>query len=120
MSPDTQEMFVFNMYGQHSHTIDIHTGLYMYNFTYNVFASYGRLAKVSGSGGRSGEGSGVMELEVKRNYQQQAQELRSPGGQRVSLRMDTRHRLAGYVADGGDTATFTYTEKTGNDACCDE
>ena len=112
LSPDTQEVYVFNMYGQHTNTIDIHTGQYMYNFTYNVFASYGRLVKVTGSGGGSG-GSKVKELEVKRNYQQQAQELRAPGGQRVSLEMDTRRRLSRYTSGVGDVVTFTYTEKTG-------
>ena len=50
-SPETSELYTFNMYGQHVNTLDIHTGVYMYNFTYNVFSSYGRLTLIEDSAG---------------------------------------------------------------------
>ncbi len=48
---DSQEIYVFNRFGQHMGTRSLLTGGYIYNFTYNVDTSYGRLIYVDGSGG---------------------------------------------------------------------
>ncbi|XP_035826375.1 teneurin-m, partial [Aplysia californica] len=105
VAPETQELYVFNMYGQHRHTVNIHTGQYIYNFTYNVFSSYGRLIDV--------EDAAQNKVQIKRDYEAQAKEIISPSGEQCVLTMDNRHRLHKYLASNNATATFTYTVKTG-------
>ncbi|CAG5114545.1 unnamed protein product, partial [Candidula unifasciata] len=105
VAPETQELYVFNMYGQHRHTINIHTGQYVYNFTYNVFSSYGRLITV--------EDASQNKIQIKRDYQAQAKEVLSPTNEQCVLVMDNRHRLHKFLASDNSSATFTYTVNTG-------
>lgn len=105
VAPETQELYVFNMYGQHRHTINLHTGQYVYNFTYNVFSSYGRLISV--------EDAAQNKIQIKRDYQAQAKEIISPTYEQCILVMDNRHRLHKYQTSDNSTATFTYTVNTG-------
>lgn len=50
-SPETQELYVFNRFGQHISTKNILTGETSYIFTYNVNTSNGKLSTVTDSAG---------------------------------------------------------------------
>lgn len=50
-SPDTQEVYVFNRFGQHIATKNILTGETSYTFQYNVNTSNGKLSMVVDSAG---------------------------------------------------------------------
>lgn len=50
-SPDTQEMYIFNRFGQHIATKNILTGETSFLFTYNVNTSNGKLSTVTDTAG---------------------------------------------------------------------
>lgn len=50
-SPETQELYVFNRFGQHIATKNILTGETTYTFTYNVNTSNGKLNTVTDAAG---------------------------------------------------------------------
>ncbi|XP_070197746.1 teneurin-m-like isoform X2 [Littorina saxatilis] len=104
VSPETQEIYVFNYFGQHKHTINILTNQYMYNFTYNVFSSYGRLVAT--------EDSATNKIQIKRDYQSLAKTIITPNNATCQLIMDNRRRLYRFHAPDNLTATFTYMDNT--------
>ena len=103
-APETQEMYVFNAYGQHKHTINIHTGQYVYNFTYTVFSPYGKLKQV--------EDSASNKVEIMRDFQYHVNRIKSPTDEDCKLAMDNRHRLKKYVYPNNATYMFTYAVQT--------
>ncbi|KAL6728566.1 hypothetical protein Aduo_010328 [Ancylostoma duodenale] len=48
---DRNELYLFNRYGLHTSTQSLITGAVLYNFTYNVDTSLGRLTSIHGAGG---------------------------------------------------------------------
>lgn len=50
-APDTQEIYIFNRFGQHIATKNILTGETSYTFTYNVNTSNGKLSTVTDAAG---------------------------------------------------------------------
>ncbi|XP_041356776.1 teneurin-m-like isoform X3 [Gigantopelta aegis] len=105
VSPETQEIFMFNRYGQHQYTISIMTNQYMYNFTYNVNSFYGKLVSVVDSAGNS--------IRINRRYDTQAENVVAPSGITCQLTMDNMRRLYRFTAPDNTTATFTYMASTG-------
>ena len=105
VSPETQEIFMFNRYGQHQYTISIMTNQYMYNFTYNVNSFYGKLVSVVDSAGNS--------IRITRRYDTQAENVVAPSGAACQLTMDNMRRLYRFTAPDNTTATFTYMASTG-------
>uniref|UniRef100_A0A914UIF6 Tox-GHH domain-containing protein n=1 Tax=Plectus sambesii TaxID=2011161 RepID=A0A914UIF6_9BILA len=51
VSADTNEVYLFNGFGQHVATQSLLSGQFVYNFTYHIDNSYGRLLQVIGGGG---------------------------------------------------------------------
>ena len=105
LSPETQELYIFNRHGQHMHTQNIITGEYLYNFTYNVPASYGKLTKVTGAG--------YNEITITRDYETMATDIRAPNGQRCKLEMDNMGRLVKFVTPDGFATSFRYLDTMG-------
>ncbi|XP_076467550.1 teneurin-3-like isoform X4 [Babylonia areolata] len=104
VSPETQEIYAFNYFGQHKHTINFLTNQYMYNFTYNVYSSYGRLVAV--------EDSATNKIQIKRDYQSLAKTIITPNNATCQLVMDNRRRLYQFQAPNNLTETFTYMGDT--------
>ncbi len=103
--PQTQEMYIFNRYGQHIATKNIVTSQYMYNFTYNVNSYYGKLIGVADNGNNM--------LTVTRDYTTDAKEIMPPGGQKCKFTMDNMGQLHVFIADDNATTKFTYLSNTG-------
>lgn len=49
--PGTNELYIFNRYGQHISTKDLQTGKLYYTFVYSKNTSFGKLASVSDDSG---------------------------------------------------------------------
>lgn len=105
LHPQTQESYLFNRYGQHIATKNIITDQYKYNFTYNVNSYYGKLVKVTDSGGH--------QLVITRDYTTQATEILPPGGPKCKLNMDNMGQLQRFVAGDNSTTSFAYFSNTG-------
>ncbi|KAK3100250.1 hypothetical protein FSP39_016934 [Pinctada imbricata] len=99
-SPDTQEVYIFNEFGQHRHTVNIMSSQYMYNFTYNVNSFFGKLNQVSDDAGN--------EVNFIRDYEK-VKEIVSPDGLKSKLSMDdNQKRLIKFTSPSNSTTTFTY------------
>ncbi|KAK3582840.1 hypothetical protein CHS0354_039985 [Potamilus streckersoni] len=105
ISTETQELYIFNRYGQHQHTVNIMTDQYMYNFTYNVNSFYGKLVGVTDSSGKT--------IQIERDYDLQAREIISPTGAKRQLLMDNMQRLQRFQASNNHSALFTYDAGSG-------
>jgi YD repeat-containing protein len=102
VSPETEEIYVFNHYGQHKHTVNIMTDQFMYNFTYNVNSFYGKLEQILDDAGNK--------IEIKRNYAMHAKEIISPDMSKCELIMDNMDHLQTFPSPDNSTAIFKYAE----------
>ncbi|XP_063415376.1 teneurin-m-like isoform X2 [Mytilus trossulus] len=102
VSPETEEIYVFNHYGQHKHTVNIMTDQYMYNFTYNVNSFYGKLENILDDAGNK--------VEIKRNYAMHAKTIISPDNSRCEIIMDNMNQLQKFLSPDNSTAVFKYAE----------
>ena len=103
--PQTQDLYIFNRYGQHVATKNLITDQYVYNFTYNVNSYYGKLVRVTDSG--------TNRLTIRRDYTTQAKEITPPGGQKCKFIMDNMGQLQTFIAADNSTTKFTYLSNTG-------
>lgn len=78
-SPETQEVYFFNRFGQHISTQSILTGRTIYTFTYNVNTSFGKLSTVTDAAGNK--------IYVLRDYSNQVNTIENTQGQKCSLKM---------------------------------
>ena len=99
--PQTQDLYIFNRYGQHIATKNLITDQYVYNFTYNVNSYYGKLVRVTDSGNNR--------LTIRRDYNSEAKEITPPGGQKCKFIMDNMGQLHIFIAADNSTTKFTYT-----------
>lgn len=104
VSPETEEIYVFNHYGQHKHTVNIMTDQFMYNFTYNVNSFYGKLEQILDDAGNK--------IEIKRNYAMHAKEIISPDMSKCELIMDNMDHLQKFLSPDNSTAIFKYAESS--------
>ena len=103
--PQTQEIYIFNRFGQHVNTKNIITDQYVYNFTYSVNSYYGKLQAVTDTEGNR--------LTIRRSYTTQAEEIIPPGGQKCRFIMDNMGQLHLFIAADNATTKFTYLDNTG-------
>ena len=107
--PQTQELYVFNRYGQHVATKNIITDRYMYNFTYNVNSYYGKLNTVMDGAGQT--------LTIHRGFQTTASlDITPPGGdgQKCTFTMDNMGQLSSFESRADNsTINFSYVSNTG-------
>ena len=111
--PQTQELYVFNRYGQHVATKNIITDRYMYNFTYNVNSYYGKLKQVIDGAGQT--------LTVRRDYATTALDITPPGGdaQKCMFAMDNMGQLSSFDSKADNsTIRFSYVSNTGMITLC--
>lgn len=102
VSPETEEIYVFNHFGQHKHTVNIMTNQFLYNFTYNVNSFHGKLENILDDAGNK--------IEVKYNYKMSANEIWSPDNSRCEVSMDNMNNLQKFISPGNNTAVFKYEE----------
>ncbi|XP_053597810.1 teneurin-m isoform X3 [Microplitis demolitor] len=104
-SPDTQEIYVFNRFGQHISTKNILTGETFYVFTYNVNTSNGKLSTVTDASGNK--------VFLLRDYSSQVNSIENTKGQKCRLRMSRMKMLHELSTPDNYNVTFDYHGSTG-------
>ncbi|XP_021940923.1 teneurin-m isoform X3 [Zootermopsis nevadensis] len=104
-SPDTQEIYVFNRFGQHIVTRNILTGKISYHFTYNVNTSNGKLSTVTDAAGNK--------VFLLRDYSSQVNSIENTKGQKCRLRMSRMKMLHELSTPDNYNVTFDYHGPTG-------
>ncbi|XP_024943143.1 teneurin-m isoform X4 [Cephus cinctus] len=104
-SPDTQEIYVFNRFGQHIATKNILTGETNYLFAYNVNTSNGKLSTVTDAAGNK--------VFLLRDYSSQVNSIENTKGQKCRLRMSRMKMLHELSTPDNYNVTFDYHGPTG-------
>ncbi|XP_071453131.1 teneurin-m isoform X1 [Hetaerina americana] len=104
-SPETQEIYVFNRFGQHIATKNILTGETSYLFTYNVNTSNGKLSTVTDAAGNK--------VFLLRDYSSQVNSIENTKGQKCRLRMSRMRMLHELSTPDNYNVTFDYHGSTG-------
>lgn len=104
-SPTTQELYVFNRFGQHITTRNILTGETSYQFTYNQFTSSGKLSSVTDAAGNK--------VFLLRDHAQQVNSIENTKGQKCRLRMSRMKLLSEVNTPDNYNITFDYYGPTG-------
>ncbi|KAK6625770.1 hypothetical protein RUM43_006069 [Polyplax serrata] len=104
-SPDTQEVYIFNRFGQHIATRNILTGETSYVFTYNFNTSTGKLSTVTDASGNK--------VFLLRDYSSQVNSIENTKGQKCRLRMSRMKMLHELSTPDNYNVTFDYHGPTG-------
>nr|XP_012218677.1 PREDICTED: teneurin-m isoform X5 [Linepithema humile] len=104
-SPDTQEIYVFNRFGQHIATKNILTDETVYLFSYNVNTSNGKLSTVTDAAGNK--------VFLLRDYSSQVNSIENTKGQKCRLRMSRMKMLHELSTPDNYNVTFDYHGPTG-------
>lgn len=104
-SPETQEIYIFNRFGQHIFTKNILTGNTMYVFTYNVNTSNGKLSTVTDAAGNK--------IFLLRDYAAQVNSIENTKGQKCRLRMSRMRMLHEITTPDNYNITFDYHGPSG-------
>ncbi|KOC67559.1 Teneurin-3 [Habropoda laboriosa] len=104
-APDTQEIYVFNRFGQHVATKNILTGEVVYQFAYNVNTSNGKLSTVTDAAGNK--------VFLLRDYSSQVNFIENTKGQKCRLRMSRMKMLHELSTPDNYNVTFDYHGPTG-------
>lgn len=104
-APDTQEIYIFNRFGQHIATKNIMTGETSYSFTYNVNTSNGKLSTVTDAAGNK--------VFLLRDYTSQVNSIENTKGQKCKLRMTRMKMLHELSTPDNYNVTFEYHGPTG-------
>ncbi|XP_052130021.1 teneurin-m isoform X7 [Frankliniella occidentalis] len=103
--PETQEVYVFNRFGQHIATKNLLTGETLYLFTYNVNTSNGKLSTVTDA-----QANKVFLL---RDYSSQVNSIENTKGQKCRLRMSRMRLLAELSTPDNYNVSLDYHGPTG-------
>ncbi|XP_030767229.1 teneurin-m isoform X3 [Sitophilus oryzae] len=104
-SPETQQIYIFNRFGQHIATKNILTGETSYVFTYNVNTSNGKLSTVTDAAGNK--------VFLLRDYSSQVNSIENTKGQKCRLRMSRMRMLHELSTPDNYNVTFDYHGPTG-------
>jgi teneurin len=105
-SPETQEIYIFNRFGQHISTKNILTGEGIYQFVYNVNTSNGKLSSVTDAAGNK--------VFLLRDYgSSNVNSIENTKGQKCRLRMSRMRMLQELGTPDNYNVTFDYHGSTG-------
>ncbi|XP_055596104.1 teneurin-m isoform X3 [Uranotaenia lowii] len=104
-APNSQEIYVFNRFGQHIATKNIMTGETTYSFLYNVNTSNGKLSTVTDAAGNK--------VFLLRDYTSQVNSIENTMGQKCRLRMTRMKMLHEISTPDNYNVTFDYHGPTG-------
>ena len=104
-APETQELYIFNRFGQHVETKNIVTGETTYTFLYNVNMSNGKLSSVTDAAGNK--------IQILRDYSSQVKTIENAQAAKFNLKMSRVKMLAEFSSPEGFNYTFDYHGSTG-------
>ena len=105
VSKDGREVYFFNRHGLHVSTRSALSGDNIYNFTYDVNTSFGKLIGVVDSDGNR--------LQFLRDYSNQVKEIETSSGVKCRIEMSRMRMLESYILPDATKITFQYTGITG-------
>ena len=103
--PESQELYVFNRFGQHVLTKDLLTQALIYSMDYSQITSTGKLVSITDSDGRK--------LVILRDYSQQVTALQTSDGQKHAVKVNRMGYLESFSTPDGYNAHFNYASSTG-------
>ena len=103
--PDSQELYVFNRFGQHILTKDLLTKSLIYSMEYSQTTSTGKLVTIADSSGRK--------LTILRDYSGQVTALQTSNGQKHAVKVNRMGYLEAFDTPEGYSAEFHYVSTTG-------
>ncbi|CAB3228851.1 unnamed protein product [Arctia plantaginis] len=104
-SPDTQEIYIFNRFGQHITSKNILTGENNYLFTYTVNTSNGKLSTVTDAAGNK--------VFLLRDYSTSVNSIENTKGQKCRLKMSRMKMLQELRTPDNFNVTFDYYGPSG-------
>ncbi|XP_050561292.1 teneurin-m-like isoform X9 [Spodoptera frugiperda] len=104
-SPDTQEIYIFNRFGQHVTSRNILTGENNYVFTYTVNTSNGKLSTVTDAAGNK--------VFLLRDYSTSVNSIENTKGQKCRLKMSRMKMLQELRTPDNFNVTFDYYGPSG-------
>ncbi|XP_075972354.1 teneurin transmembrane protein Ten-m isoform X3 [Anticarsia gemmatalis] len=104
-SPDTQEIYIFNRFGQHVTSKNILTGENNYVFTYTVNTSNGKLSTVTDAAGNK--------VFLLRDYSTSVNSIENTKGQKCRLKMSRMKMLQELRTPDNFNVTFDYYGPSG-------
>ena len=103
--PDSQELYIFNRFGQHIQTKDIMTQSVLYSMEYHQSTSNGKLVSITDPSGRK--------LSVLRDYSGQVTALQSSSGHKIVVKINRMGYLESYEQPDGYKINFQYLSTSG-------
>ena len=103
--PETQEVYIFNKFGQHVLTKDLMTSNVLYKMTYTQTTSNGKLSSITDSSQRK--------VTVQRDYKGQVNALQTSNGLKYTLKMSRVGDLESFQTPSKMTVNFKYLRSSG-------
>ena len=103
--PDSQELYIFNRFGQHVQTKDLMTQSVLYSMEYHQSTSNGRLVSITDTTGRK--------LSVLRDYSGQVTALQTSSGQKILIKINRMGFLESFQRPDGYSLEFQYISSSG-------
>ena len=103
--PASQELYVFNRFGQHILTRDLMTRAVVYSMEYHQSTSTGKLVSITDAGGQK--------LTVIRDYSGQVTALQTADGQKHIVKVNRMGHLESFEQPDGYRVDFHYVASTG-------
>ena len=103
--PDSQELYIFNRFGQHIQTKDMMTQSVLYSMEYHQSTSNGRLVSITDASGRK--------LSVLRDYSGQVTALQTSSGHKIVVKINRMGHLESYEQPDGYKIEFQYVSTSG-------
>lgn len=105
-SPETEEVYVFNRFGQHVTTKNMATGKSIYNFSYTVNTPIGRLNFVTDSSGDK--------IQLLRDYSNIVKSIENSKGSKCKLDISPRSKMLQVLTlPNGHNFNFEYVGSSG-------
>ncbi|XP_063706613.1 teneurin-a isoform X5 [Culicoides brevitarsis] len=103
--PPSNEIYVFNRYGQHVATKDLTTGKTRYSFLYSKNTSFGKLSTVTDSSGNK--------IQFLRDYSNIVSSIENTQDHKSELKISPNGLLIKILEKGKSTVQFEYDSNTG-------
>ena len=103
--PDTQELYIFNRFGQHIQTKDIMTQSVLHSMEYHQSTSNGKLVSITDSSGRK--------LSILRDYSGQVTAIQTSNGQKNIVGVNRMGYLESFERPDSYKVEFQYVSTTG-------
>ena len=103
--PDTQELYIFNRFGQHIQTKDIMTQSVLHSMEYHQSTSNGKLVSIIDSSGRK--------LSILRDYSGQVTAIQTSNGEKHIVKVNRMGYLESFERPDGYKVELQYVSTTG-------